>query len=285
QLDADGQPLLSEEGGKVDEIDTTFAGHYWGSDPAVMNGWAHHTTIPVPVYYQGAGSQVLTDSIGSSFEQYGFEVPGIEGHVDQVHLAQAMEAALLTTTGTEGDDELVGTDANETINALAGNDIVAGGLGNDVIDGGDGDDILRGDTNSRKPGDDVGGDDIIFGGAGSDRIGGKGGNDTLVGGEDDDLIWGDDGDDLIFGGLGNDTLTGDNFSGGQGTDTFVLAAGEGTDTIVDFEVGTDLIGLAGGLSFGQLTLMEDKVLFGEEVLAMLNGVSTGTLTEVDFVAV
>ncbi|MEL6471776.1 MAG: calcium-binding protein [Cyanobacteria bacterium J06623_4] len=179
--------------------------------------------------------------------------------------------------GTEGSEpDIVGTE-------LA--DILAGGDGSQIIDGGAGDDILRGDTDSRKAGTSFGGNDIIFGGAGNDRIGGKGGNDQLFGGEGDDQIWGDDGDDLIFGGLGNDTLTGDNFSDGQGTDTFVLAAGEGTDTIVDFEVGTDLIGLAGGLSFGQLTLMEDKVLFGEEVLAMLNGVSTGTLTEVDFVAV
>ncbi|MEL7054390.1 MAG: hypothetical protein AAGM45_21790 [Cyanobacteria bacterium J06588_5] len=99
--------------------------------------------------------------------------------------------------------------------------------------------MLRGDRNSRDAQTgEAGGDDLIYGGAGNDRIGGKSGNDRLFGDAGDDQIWGDDGDDLIHGGLGNDTLTGDNFSGGQGADTFVLAIGEGTDTITDFEIGT-----------------------------------------------
>ncbi|MEL7504429.1 MAG: choice-of-anchor I family protein [Cyanobacteria bacterium J06554_6] len=178
--------------------------------------------------------------------------------------------------GVEPDADVVGT---------GGDDILAGGEGDQSISGGDGDDVLRGDLNNRSPQGTQGGDDVIFGGAGNDRIGGKGGNDLLFGDEGDDQIWGDDGDDLLFGGLGNDTLTGDNFSGGQGIDTFVLAVGEGTDTIVDFEVGTDLIGLIGGLTFGQLTLEANEIRFGDEVLATLNGVSTATLTNTDFTAV
>ncbi len=54
---------------------------------------------------------------------------------------------------------------------------------------------------------------------------------------------------------------------------------------MDFEVGIDLIGLAGGLSFGQITLVDDQILFGEEVLASLNGVSAVALTETDFTIV
>lgn len=158
----------------------------------------------------------------------------------------------------------------------------AGGLGDSVIRGGGGDDVLRGDRNTRDPQAGAGGNDVIYGGNGNDRIGGKGGNDLLFGDAGDDLIWGDDGDDLLRGGFGNDTLTGDDFSGGQGSDTFVLAAGEGTDTIVDFEVGIDLIGLADGLTFGQLTLAANEIRFGEEVLASLNGVLTTTLTSADF---
>ncbi|MEO1686093.1 MAG: alkaline phosphatase, partial [Cyanobacteria bacterium J06631_12] len=194
------------------------------------------------------------------------------------------EVAATRLRGTDADDEIVGTELDETLTGLGGNDLLAGGLGGDIIDGGDGDDVLRGDDNSRSPGGEIGGDDIIFGGAGSDRIGGKGGNDMLYGGADDDRIWGDDGDDLIYGGLGNDTLTGDDASGGAGADVFVLAAGEGTDTITDFEVGTDFIGLAGGLTFGQLTLENSEIRLGDEVLASLNDVATDTLTSVDFLA-
>ncbi|MEQ8383078.1 MAG: hypothetical protein RH949_12010 [Coleofasciculus sp. A1-SPW-01] len=188
--------------------------------------------------------------------------------------------------GTPNNDTLVGTPESDRINGFGGNDTIAGGLENDQIFGGDGDDVLRGDLNQRSPQVDIGGDDIIFGGAGNDRIGGKGGNDQLFGEAGDDQIWGDDGDDILRGGLGNDTLTGDDFSGGSGSDTFILAVNEGTDTIVDFQDGADLIGLANGLTFGQLSITQDGkntlIGFEDETLAMLKGVNANLLTEADF---
>ena len=184
------------------------------------------------------------------------------------------------TIGDDGDNDLVGTISDNTI---------AGGLGADMITGGDGDDVLRGDLNSRSAQVGVGSDDVIFGGAGNDRIGGKGGNDELFGDAGNDLIWGDDGDDLLRGGLGNDTLTGDDFSGGSGADTFVLAENEGTDTIVDFEVSIDLIGLADGLTFAQLSFGQSNsgtvISFGDEDLAILNGVAASALAETSFTVV
>lgn len=92
-VDADGEPLIDEDGNpfiqKVDNLDPIASGHYWGSDPEVKVGWSHHTSIPVPVYYQGVGSEYLDNAVGNGYEQYGFEVPGIEGLVDQAHIAQA----------------------------------------------------------------------------------------------------------------------------------------------------------------------------------------------------
>ncbi|NER83532.1 MAG: glycerophosphodiester phosphodiesterase, partial [Leptolyngbya sp. SIO1D8] len=165
-------------------------------------------------------------------------------------------------------------------------EILAGGInGDDFIFGSDGNDVLRGDLNSRDSQVGIGDDDTIFGEGGSDRIGGKGGNDALFGGEGDDAIWGDDGDDILRGGLGNDTLIGDDNSGGSGTDTFVLAAGEGTDTITDFEINLDFIGLADGLTFGSLSFGGEAIAFGSETLAILQGVDTATLTESSFVMV
>jgi Ca2+-binding RTX toxin-like protein len=185
--------------------------------------------------------------------------------------------------GTSGADELVGTSADEKLYSRSGDDTIAGGLGNDVIYGNDGDDVLRGDDNSRSSGGSVGGDDIIYGGLGNERIGGKGGNDSLYGDEGDDQIWGDNGDDLLWGGLGNDTLT-----GGSELDTFVVAAGEGTETIVDFHIDKDFIGLANGLEFGQLSLNVEGnntlIGFADETLAILKGI-TDTLTHADFVAI
>ncbi len=188
--------------------------------------------------------------------------------------------------GTPNNDTLVGTQESDRINGFDGNDTIAGGLGNDEIFGGDGDDVLRGDLNQRSPQIGIGGDDIIFGGAGNDRIGGKGGNDQLFGEAGDDQIWGDDGDDILRGGLGNDTLTGDDFSGGSGSDTFILAINEGTDTIVDFQDGADLIGLANGLTFGQLSITQDGkntlISVEDETLAMVKGVNANLLTAADF---
>ncbi|MGF1482173.1 MAG: ScyD/ScyE family protein [Cyanophyceae cyanobacterium] len=189
--------------------------------------------------------------------------------------------------GSKNDGVLVGSSEDDTIDALGGNVAVAGEAGNDELLGGSGNDILRGDLNRRSSQGDSGGDDRISGGFGDDRIGGKGGNDELLGDEGNDQLWGDDGDDVLRGGSGDDILTGDDHSGGQGRDTFVLAAGEGTDLITDFEVGTDLIGLADGLSFGSLTLDEvgndTLVTFENETLARVSGVAA--LQESSFVAV
>ena len=182
-------------------------------------------------------------------------------------------------------DILVGDDDDNTLDAGRADDIVAGGIGNDIILGGEGADILRGDLNSRSPQNgEAGGNDIIFGGSGNDSIGGKAGNDILSGDAGDDLIWGDAGDDILMGVTGNDILVGDNFSGGSGSDLFVFGNGDGTDTILDFEVGIDRIGLVEGeLVFEDLTLTQDgsNTLLGVadsgEVLAVLNNVEASAL--------
>ncbi|NET63873.1 MAG: calcium-binding protein [Moorea sp. SIO1G6] len=188
--------------------------------------------------------------------------------------------------GEAGNDQIEGDSGNDYINGADGNDTIAGGFGNDKIFGKDGNDVLRGDLNrcSAQTGT-AGGNDFIDGGADNDRIGGKAGDDTLLGGTGNDQLWGNDGDDFLRGGLGNDTLTGDDFSGGNGIDTFVIAVGEGIDTIVDFESGIDLIGLGADLTFGQLSFQGSEIRFGDEILASLNGVNTTSLSEASFVVV
>ncbi len=203
---------------------------------------------------------------------------------------------------TNGDDRLLGTEGKDTIVGLLGDDKILGLGGNDV---------LRGDLNKRNHcwfagKRSVGGNDRIDGGDGNDRISGNGGDDILLGGSGKDKIWGGDGDDLIRGGLGNDRLTGDDRPGGQGwgsrhnalkkwnkelggSDTFVLAVGEGTDTITDFELGIDFIGLADGLAFGDLSIDQRGrnaiISSSDEDLAVLKQVNASDLTEADFVVV
>jgi glycerophosphoryl diester phosphodiesterase len=186
-----------------------------------------------------------------------------------------------TVVGGQGNDLIVPASLNATESKL-----MAGLLGDDIIYGTEGDDILRGDQNSRDAGvGQVGGNDLIYGGAGNDRLGGKSGNDTLFGEIGNDRIWGDDGDDLLWGGLGNDTLTGDNQSGGKGSDVFFLSLDVGIDTIEDFQLGIDRIGLVGGLNSTSLTFNGNRLEFGNEVLAILNGIDTANLTASDFIAI
>ena len=73
------------------------------------------------------------------------------------------------------------------------------------------------------------------------------------------------------------------FAGGD--DTFVLAPGEGTDTINNFVQGEDLIGLADGLTVADLTFAGSEIQFGDEVLATLTDFDATRLTAVDFVLV
>jgi Ca2+-binding RTX toxin-like protein len=74
-------------------------------------------------------------------------------------------------------------------------------------------------------------------------------------------------------------------TGGNGEDIFVFANGEGIDTINDFKLGSDQIGLTGGLTFGNLSFSGNQIRMGSDVLVVLTGVNTNTLTASNFVAV
>ena len=65
--------------------------------------------------------------------------------------------------------------------------------------------------------------------------------DFLFGKQGKDKLFGLGGDDILNGGQGKDELT-----GGEGADTFVFTKGSGKDTIMDFEVGVDIIQIAKG---------------------------------------
>ena len=74
------------------------------------------------------------------------------------------------------------------------------------------------------------------------NIDGGAGNDTAWGGQGDDLINGGAGDDLISGDMGTNQAI-----GGAGIDTFLFRgsiAGNIT-SILDYQVGVDIVGLAG----------------------------------------
>jgi alkaline phosphatase len=262
--------------------DQALAWDDWGE---LADGWAGYaTTWDVDVYNGYAEARGLPLYDASNFD------PTI-GYDPALGDSMPRQDESPIHYGTDESEVMVGNaDGDDLMYAGDGDDTVAGDLGHDVIFGGDGDDVLRGDLNSRLPqGDTAGGDDILFGGAGDDRIAGKAGDDQLFGEAGNDSLWGDDGDDLLRGGLGNDILTGDDFSGGNGRDIFVLAESEGTDTILDFEVGIDFIGLAGGLTYEDLFIGQSGstavINLGDENLAFVNGLNAADLAETSFVIV
>lgn len=201
--------------------------------------------------------------------------------------------------GTDGRDILRGNLGNDLIFGNGGRDLILGRRGNDRLYGGANRDILIGDKgDDRLYGDE--GRDFLSGGWGNDTLSGGDDNDKLIGSRGQDVLNGGDGKDFLVGGLDNDTLTGgndrdtlfggqghdrlhggngkDKLFGGLGRDTFVLKRGQGTDTILDFREGTDLIDLSGDLNFGvggNVSQVDNTLVFNQgsedqEVLAVLN---------------
>ena len=182
--------------------------------------------------------------------------------------------------GTSGRDVIYGDETVRFINGDAGSDLIYGSAKNDHIDG---------DFNASVSGNQ-GNADIILGGDGNDSIRGMGGHDVLFGDTGNDTLQGGFGNDILWGGSGNDRLIGDGYFQSGGQDTFVVARSSGTDTIVDFQVGVDRIGLAGDLALEHLefsqqpagdTVIRDQISGGD--IAILKGVNAGEINSDSFV--
>jgi alkaline phosphatase len=227
--------------------DYTQVGNYWGSNPAVDGkyGWGNHSNRPVPVYYQGAGSSVLTNSIGTGYSSYGYDIPGVANAVDQVDIYQAMYQAVTgkvaVIPGTSSGNYIQGTNGDDTIEAGAGDDLVFanegsntvhGGAGNDVLYGGSGlDRLYAGDGDNRVyagEGNNVilagAGNDVVYMGSGDDLVSVGNGNNAVYAGEGKNEIAADSGNDLIYSGAGLDIIY-----GGDGDN--VIFAGEGNNNV------------------------------------------------------
>jgi glycerophosphoryl diester phosphodiesterase len=159
---------------------------------------------------------------------------------------ESQEESILVA-GSDGEDLFIAGD-----NFEGDNNILLAGAGNDEID------LAFGGSNNRV--DAGSGDDIVY----------LGNQNRVLGGEGDDKFFASGGDNII--------------SGGAGADQFWIVTAEipeSANTIVDFEVGTDVIGILGSAGLGissntlELTEMDGntKIAFGGNTLAMVNGVT------------
>jgi alkaline phosphatase len=152
--------LLRTKGAEaLTAVDTTAeAGHYWGSKPDIIKvtnpttgavtddpesgkyGWGNHSNRPVPVYYQGANTSVLSTDVGKGYTNYGVNVPGIPGLIDQTTIYRAQAAGVnnlatdtgILTTYNWDDRPILGTTAKfnpkDTKVTVPGQDIKLGGF-------------------------------------------------------------------------------------------------------------------------------------------------------------
>lgn len=200
--------------------------------------------------YLGLNTEIYSTQIGSNLPEPTDGNDKIAGGIRDNFLS-----------GGKGDDELFGGEGDDTLEGGEGNDVLSGGIGQDHLFGNEGDDVLRGDKHG-------------------DRLTGGIGNDRLLGGEGQDSLIGDSGQDMLDGGSQSDRL-----SGGAERDVFVLRADGGSDIVVDFEQGVDVIGLADGITFNQLEFWGWVVEFGTGASLTITDLFTNRLTSADFITV
>ncbi|MEM9063041.1 MAG: hypothetical protein AAGD13_21475 [Pseudomonadota bacterium] len=165
-----------------------------------------------------------------------------------------------TISGEDGNDRLVGLGGQNTLDGGAGDDIFVVLNATDVIieDPGEGYDRVLSSV-SLTLGDNVeagnltGMQDLSMTAAESGSwIQGNAGNNTLNGQGANDRLDGNAGNDTLNGAGGNDIL-----EGGSGDDVFVIGINAGTDRILDFVIGEDLIDLRPlGMGFDDLQISQ-----------------------------
>ncbi|TNC97577.1 MAG: putative Ca2+-binding hemolysin, partial [Rhodocyclaceae bacterium] len=117
-------------------------------------------------------------------------------------------------------------------------------------------------------------DDALIGTSGADLMEGGAGHDVLIGRE---------GNDVLRGGLGNDRLR-----GGEGNDLYVVARGDGSDSIGNRDGGSDLIRLGGDIAPTDVSFSfdgeeEEYVLsIGDEGDSIRIKADPGTLPGIEF---
>ena len=227
-----------------------------------------------------AGSDILRGEAGNDYLHGGDGNDALAGHQGADTLLGGAGNDFLY--GNQDDDLLWGGTGSDVLKGEGGADILRGEAGNDYLDGGDGNDALAGHA----------GADTLIGGGGNDFLYGNGDNDTLFGGVGNDVLKGESGDDDLFGEAGNDYLDAgggaDDIQGGAGTDTligggdadvFLFADGAGSDTILDWEDGLDVLNFAGVSSVSSIADLNVNAVSGLQTdISYDDGTGSVTLT-------
>ncbi|CAO3355181.1 beta strand repeat-containing protein [Azospirillum palustre] len=198
--------------------------------------------------------------------------------------------AAFAGTGNALDNLIAGGAGADTLDGGFGADTLIGGLGDDVyvvdsvgdtvIEGTDaGIDEVRTTLSAFTLGDTV--ERLVFQGGGDASGVGNGLDNWLAGNVGNDTLDGGAGNDTLLGGLGNDVLT-----GGSGADLFAFAAGDGLDSITDFDAAQgDRIGLAAGQAYSVDTNANGDavIVYGTGDIVTLAGIQPAAVSSAWFV--
>jgi Ca2+-binding RTX toxin-like protein len=236
-------------------IGTQFSDTLTGNGGAnVIEGWYGDDTIN-----GGAGIDTASYQLGGAV----IVSLDLATAQDTVGAGNDTLTSIENLLGSNYDDELTGNNGVNRLDGSFGNDLLFGLGGGDTLIGGEGDDTLNGGA----------GNDTLNGGNGNDaasyigatagvnvdltvagaQVTGGAGSDTLTSIENlfgsafNDTLHGNSANNILDGFGGSDTLT-----GGGGADIFRFDAIEvnNFDTVTDFQVGTDKIGVISAIAGG-----------------------------------
>jgi glycerophosphoryl diester phosphodiesterase len=281
-----------------------------GTPDAPWKPFAAQDSIDGPMGNFGVAWVGTPDFPGSIVAKtYGMNADKLPSTVDNTQIYDVMYETLFGETpdfvAAQQETNLVtGTSAGDLfIAGVSGefdgiNDTVFTGAGNDEVDAQTASSPIAGknriNTGSGADTIFVANNDRVFGGAGNDEIdatdatgyraSGGAGDDIFFLGAESRALGGDGNDEFYVQSGGNNLL-----SGGAGSDQFWIANGEvpsAPNTVLDFQIGTDVIGILGAASLGisatTLTLnqvgADTSIVFGSQTLATLTGIQATNLS-------
>ncbi|PNK06189.1 alkaline phosphatase [Cylindrospermopsis raciborskii S07] len=289
-----------------------FLDGFEGSTGTTADPWipfAAKNSIDGPMGNFGIAWVGTPDFPGSIVSKtYGMNADKLPGTVDNTQIYDLMYQTLFGVTpefaatqqevklvsGTSGNDVLF-AGANSSPSSFDGiNDLVFTGAGADQVDASTAKSAIAGNNSvfTGSGADEIylNNGDRTFGGSGNDifyatdassyRISGGTGNDTFYLGANGRALGGD-GDDRFFVGEGGGNV----ISGGAGVDQFWILTDNPTllktpNTIVDYTIGTDVIGITNQVatSVSDLTFSGSNISINGVLVATLNGVNAASAT-------
>jgi len=266
----------------TDIDDPAGAGNFWGSNIDAKYGWGNHSNRTVPVYYQGAGAEVLTSFIGQDYNSYGYQIPGYAVGVDQSHIYQTQLAAI---TGSSNKPNITGPqEANAYFTAGPGNDaVIYTGAFDDTVYGGVGKNyIYANNGNNTVYAENE--EDLVYAGTGNDSIFVNEGDNTVFSGAGNDYIRAGNGDNVIYAGAGNDDIvlgTGNNYvDAGTGND--IVFTGAGDDEILGGAGDDEIYAGAGNNIINAGTGNDKVVVMGDGANIFTLNAGAGSVTIFNF---